>query len=274
MKKLALLGLLALTGCIPHLTQEQCLNMNWHQEGLNDGLVGKPLRDLTQAAIDCQKFNLNIQRDAYAAGWHQGMKRYCAPDFNTGMADGAQGVPSFAVTDRNPMCQQAGLTLKTSNYEAGRQKGLKSFCTYENGNQIGRQGQAKPPVCTDARFASGWQAGADFFCGQTQNAFVLGKDNQPYPDACAPNMYLAFKAEYDRGANVGTHLRELDGRLHQIDDEIDHFVRAGHLHRHDDMYELGEDRSPEARHALDQAYDRSHERQHVERELFELRNTN
>jgi hypothetical protein len=198
--------------------------------------------------------------------------RYCTPDFNTGTIDGSMGRGQYDITNRNIPCAQAGLPLKLRAYEQGRLKGLRTYCTRDNGMMIARQGHAMPEVChAYPAFASGWHSGAELLCNQPMNAFALGKNNQPYPDACAPDQYMAFKSEYDRGAGVSARIQYIENHMHEMKEEIRDLEHKNHLQRHGDYYDLGQDKSPDAQHALDHVMDLSRESRRLEHELFDLR---
>ncbi len=67
MKKLVLFISIAccLTGCAHHLTQQECQAINWYNEGVADGVVGKNPRDFSQNQQDCLKFKINIDTERY-----------------------------------------------------------------------------------------------------------------------------------------------------------------------------------------------------------------
>lgn len=246
MKKQLLLAILALNGCAAHqLTQQECLSTNWSQMGFKDGASGEPMQILTELAQDCQRYRIPIDRNGYVAGWNQGIRHYCTPDYNTGVADGKLGKSAEEITVRQTVCAQAGITLSLKNYEHGRQAGLRSFCTYSNGISKARQGQALPTVCTghlQTAIASGWNQGAAQFCAQTENAFALGKANKSYPETCPEQEFPAFKSEYDRGIAIGPKISELQAKITDIDARIAEKVKIYHFVKTDkgyiDSYEL------------------------------------
>jgi len=53
---------------------------------------------------------------------------------------------------------------QTERYLAGRNEGLKTFCTYERGYSSGRAGHGYAPVCPlEAGFSTGYQRGREIF---------------------------------------------------------------------------------------------------------------
>jgi hypothetical protein len=198
---------------------------NWQNEGFRDGAAGIPVRDLTSATQDCAKFGIPVDSHNYFTGWQQGARQYCMPDRNVGYADGSAGKPLDVIYDRQAICLQAGVKLQLNAYLVGRQQGLRLFCTYETGISIAREGKTLPEnVCIGAlgaKLQAGWMAGKREFCGRSKNAFILGKENKPYPDMCASEVSsMIFKSEYDRGLAVGQRQRDLQTRLNELNNQI------------------------------------------------------
>lgn len=275
MKRLLLLPFVAmLASCATHLNQEQCLTINWQSEGFNDGVAGRPPRDLTPAMQDCAQFGITVNVSNYQKGWHEGAKKYCTPDYNVGYTDGLAGKPENVIYDRMPICQQAGTALNLTAYKSGRLQGLQSFCTYENGENLARRGLMLPDVCPSqlrAKFNAGWTNGKNQFCNQPGNAFALGKTLKPYPELCPPDLYAAFRSEYDRGAAIGQRMGDIQNRLNDLNDRISSKVdRFGLVQYEPDHYRLGRDKSHEAQEALDKVEGMIRERHGLEKDLFNL----
>lgn len=84
--------------------------------------------------------------------------------YAVGLEDGARGLPVERLGDHRRACAEHGITPQTERYLAGRNEGLKSFCTYERGVSIGRSGQSYSAVCPGAlatRFSAGYQHGKE-----------------------------------------------------------------------------------------------------------------
>lgn len=225
MKKVSLiLFATMLTGCATHLSQDQCLNTNWFSVGQGDGNSGHAPRDLGPAIEDCTKFKIAVDTKGYLAGWRQGMKPFCAPTANQGYADGVAGTALNDILQRAPLCSKAGWKLKTDQYHAGWHNGIAQYCTFENGLNFARQGQALPAVCPPTlqkRFEAGWQKGQDQFCNQPANAYALGRDGKEYPRICASNLFVAFRSEYDRGLTTKHTIDDLNSRISTFSSDID-----------------------------------------------------
>jgi|GEM_PF-1081657 len=255
-KIFGIIGVIGLvTGCASHMSQQQCMSTNWQQVGFNDGQAGQAPRDLSGPIQDCQKFQIAVDTKAYQRGWHNGMQHYCSPSFEMGLSSGKAGQAYADILQRSGRCEQANLQLDTRAYKRGHLQGIQGFCTHQNGLNIGLQGKELPEVCpaeVKGRFMQGWQAGIKQFCSNSGNAFALGKQGQPYPQACTPAFYVAFKSEYDRGAMIRNRSGELGQQINELNDRIQRRVGDFGLRQTYDYrgYELGDNRSEDARRAL------------------------
>jgi hypothetical protein len=263
---------LLLSGCM-HLNQEQCLSTDWATVGANDGMNGKPPRDLTSAILDCAKFNIKVNTNYYLKGWHDGMKTYCTPSQNLGFMDGSAGKNGSEITSRSTLCASANLPLNLHAYTAGRLQGLKTYCTFDNAFAIARQGQGLPDVCPQSlnkNFTSGWNKGRDTLCNDTGNAFSLGKNGSSYPGICTALIYPGFKGEYDRGQLIGSRSSFLRQKIAEVSRITEHNTFQYNLNFNGQNYALGVNQSPEAINAMDQNNNLVLQKQGLERELFEI----
>lgn len=83
-----------------------------------------------------------------------------------GLEDGARGLPLERAGDHRRACAEHGVTPKIEPYLAGRNEGLKSYCTYEKGFSVGRAGQSNSGACpagTGASFSAGYQRGREIY---------------------------------------------------------------------------------------------------------------
>jgi len=275
MRQLLLLPLImTLSSCVMHLSQGQCLTTNWKNEGFNDGTVGKPIRDLSQAAEDCMKFGIPVNVKDYALGWRQGARQYCTPDFTTGYMDGTVGKADSDIFNRTPLCMQANIPLKLTAYNRGRQQGLLSFCTYSNGFDFARQGKLLPDVCPPklrAQFAAGWVTGREQFCTHPKNGFALGKASKTYPELCDPSIFPAFRSEYSRGLTMSLRMNQIQDKISQLNVNISDKARQYSLRETGTgHYEQGNNKSPEAANAMTSANEMVKEKQSLDAELFSL----
>lgn len=84
---ITLLGMLALGGCASSLSESQCLANDWETIGYRDGLSGSDGSGALMRHMDaCVKHGVTPDRNAYLAGWEDGVDQYCQPanGFNLG----------------------------------------------------------------------------------------------------------------------------------------------------------------------------------------------
>ncbi len=103
-----------------------------YNKGYERGLAGNPYLNV------CPK---NLE-PAFLKGWRQGDKK-CA--YNAGEADGANGKTAAAFSDIK--CAQAHKKLSQREYTRGRNKGIKLFCSYKKGYDLGINGYRYANVC-------------------------------------------------------------------------------------------------------------------------------
>jgi hypothetical protein len=78
--------------------------------------------------------------------------------YSIGVEDGARGQPLERLGVHRRACAQYNVAPDAERYMAGREEGLKTFCTYERGYAHGRAGQTYAGGCP-ANLAAGFQAG-------------------------------------------------------------------------------------------------------------------
>ena len=81
-----------------------------------------------------------------------------------GLEDGARGRPVERLGDHRRACAKHNVAPNTERYVAGRNEGLKSFCTYERGFSEGRAGHAYAAGCPqpqDGQFLAGYHRGRE-----------------------------------------------------------------------------------------------------------------
>lgn len=81
-----------------------------------------------------------------------------------GLEDGARGRAVERLGDHRRACAEHGVAPQTERYLAGRNEGLKSFCTYERGYSQGRAGQGYAGACPKeiaGSFLAGYQRGSE-----------------------------------------------------------------------------------------------------------------
>ena len=83
-----------------------------------------------------------------------------------GLEDGARGRSVERLGDHRRACAKHNVTPSAERYVAGRNEGLKSFCTYERGFSEGRAGHGYGAVCPQPlaqSFLAGHQRGRELY---------------------------------------------------------------------------------------------------------------
>ena len=84
--------------------------------------------------------------------------------YTIGLEDGAHGRPVERLADHRRACAKYQIAPDAAQYLAGREEGLKSFCTYERGYTEGRAGRAYNAACPAPQaFLAGYQRGRELY---------------------------------------------------------------------------------------------------------------
>lgn len=67
--------------------------------------------------------------------------------YGVGLVDGQNGAPLSRLSDHREACAEFGISIDGDRYRAGRDEGLRSYCTPENGVHVGRSGATYHNVC-------------------------------------------------------------------------------------------------------------------------------
>lgn len=76
---LAFGALFTLSGCAT-LSESQCVASDWETVGYRDGLGGTQSAQLLKHQNACVKHGIVPDREAYLAGWEDGIRQYCLPE--------------------------------------------------------------------------------------------------------------------------------------------------------------------------------------------------
>lgn len=116
---------LTLPGCAT-LSESQCLASDWQTVGYRDGMSGIQSSQLLKHQNACVKHGIVPDRNAYLAGWEEGVAQYCQP--NNGFNAGERGASYGNVCPDN---------LRDSFYEA-YQDGRRLFLAHSEINNLSR----------------------------------------------------------------------------------------------------------------------------------------
>jgi len=89
--------------------------------------------------------------------------------YELGKSDGVNGRSQKKFDKYQRACSEVGVPADQLKYEAGRGDGLRVYCTYENGHQIGLRGQSYNGVCPrdiEPEFMRGYSVGQSEFAVQ------------------------------------------------------------------------------------------------------------
>ena len=137
-----------------------------------------------------------------------------------GLEDGARGRPIERLGDHRRACAEHRVAPDAQRYMAGRDEGLKSFCTYERGFAHGRSGQSYSggcPAAMAAGFQSGYQLGRELHDLHRRHAEVhnqIARSKALLRDGI-PNPRLRA-AEVERLEDLTRESVELEARIQGI----------------------------------------------------------
>lgn len=134
-KKTAFVFVALLSGCASHLSQNQCMNMDWKSQGFSDGSRGFLMRDLNKDIKDCARFNISVDTVAYKNAWRQGTRQYCKPSTAYRLGVEGRNYPAICPEDLQGAFRKAW------------KRGLRKYCIPANGYRLGRDGKSMPKFC-------------------------------------------------------------------------------------------------------------------------------
>ena len=143
-----------LTGCAAHLSEKQCLAINWYDKGYQDGAKGDKPHKLQSAINDCARFNLRVNTEAYHNGHTAGAHVFCNP--KNGFKAGTQG----------KVYQHVCTQKEEKKFLTYYRRGLRRYCTPSKGYQLGRIGNDEPSFCAPdlrAAFNLAYQRGRTLY---------------------------------------------------------------------------------------------------------------
>lgn len=179
-------GIALTAGCVPHLSQQQCVNMDWYQVGYNDGNQGQFQRDLNSSIQDCARFKLSVDTAAYSRGWRKGARAYC----NTSNAYqlGVNG------STYNHICP-ANLA---GRFDRAWQRGLRKYCVPATGYNLGRKGAGFPNFCAPDQV------------NRFRNAYDQGKQ-----------VYDSIQAINSQISSINSQISDLNNQINDKQSQID-----------------------------------------------------
>src|SRR5690606_6739316 len=79
--------------------------------------------------------------------------------YNKGLIDGQTGVYKEQLDDYVKICSKANVVVDKDDYSRGYMEGLKEYCTFDRGMDIGVKGGASHNCPADSEYAEGYAKG-------------------------------------------------------------------------------------------------------------------
>jgi hypothetical protein len=95
---IALTSLLLVSGCAS-MSESQCVAGDWETVGYRDGLAGKQSTQLLQHQNACVKHGAVPDRQAYLAGWEDGVRQFCVPTNGFNAGESGRSFPNVCPDD-------------------------------------------------------------------------------------------------------------------------------------------------------------------------------
>jgi len=138
--------------------------------------------------------------------------------YELGRADGRMGKNRTALQGRAKACLEHGISADRQAYYAGHGQGLKSYCTEQNGFDLGQKGLPFNTVCPlqlDAGFRAGYDKGIRYYCSESKG-YELGYQGKAYRYVCPPELEPEFRAGYEKGRELYQYEAELASLHRQL----------------------------------------------------------
>jgi len=138
--------------------------------------------------------------------------------YELGRTDGRMGKNRTALQGRAKACLEHGISADRQAYYAGHDQGLKSYCTEQNGFDLGQKGLPFNTVCPlqlDAGFRAGYNKGIQYYCSESKG-YELGYQGKAYRYVCPPELEPEFRAGYEKGRELYQYEAELASLHRQL----------------------------------------------------------
>lgn len=133
-----------------------------------------------------------------------------------GIRDGQNGYPRSRAESHREACSKEGISIDMQQYQAGRDIGIRRYCTPENGLQAGRSGRSYQNSCPpemEGRFLDNYRRGYRVYEAE-QHVDRLNRD-------LSNTEQRLRKAKDDKErSRLRSDLRDLDRRLRSARDDV------------------------------------------------------
>lgn len=151
--------------------------------------------------------------------------------YQIGVGDGEQGRAFSRLEDHRRACRDTGVPVNEDGYRAGRDVGLRTYCTPASGFRRGSAGDRYVNVCpvgSEARFLQGYVLGQEIF--RARQAVQQAENTINRVQDRIDNQHEAIDEQLDVIANAGSNMdvsgprrtvRELRSDLRRLRDDLD-----------------------------------------------------
>lgn len=132
-----------------------------------------------------------------------------------GFRDGRSGQPLTRIADHQKACAKVGVVPNQASYVEGRDKGIALYCTPENALTVGRQGQPYRNACPatlEHEFLVSYKQGKQLYEAE-QRTEALSQDLRQF------ELLLRDEDDREQRRYLRQHIRDLDWELQRARDE-------------------------------------------------------
>lgn len=143
--------------------------------------------------------------ECMTAQWHE-----------QGMRDGQNGYPRSRAAEHQEACSKVGMQIDMVQYQAGRDIGIRHYCTPENAIEQGRIGRSYQNSCPpelEPQFLDNYRSGYRVYTAQQQVNRLDGELNT------TERRLRKAKDDAER-SRLRKDLRDLDRRLRSARDDV------------------------------------------------------
>ena len=230
MRSIMLAIIFAFIASCASLSKKDCEQGDWFAIGKRDGSSGhNPQSRLSTHTKACEEHGITPDKVNYLKGHQEGIPLFCSNIglshgrvgktgqrprlcisyshlYNKGFKDGfinfcnQEGVAAGKIADKTKVAKGCH---HNSGFRTGFFQGLKTYCTEQNGMEIGKiAGENRSRYCpTRLRdvFMTGYNKGIHAYCGR-KNGFFIGRYKKEFtPGKCPDYLRKEFQSGYEKG---------------------------------------------------------------------------
>lgn len=165
--------------------------------------------------------------------------------YQVGLADGQQGKENLAA-DYSKDCAEYKVSVDITKYNKGRNQGLTSYCSYENGALVGEQGAGYNKVCPSglsAEFLAGYRP--HFNVANTENKLREKRIEASRLEETAKSKDVDSETKSDAKAN----LKVVKQEINDLNDELSTYEYELAIHKLDREIMLTERKLEDAKNS-------------------------